>query len=78
MGVCRGASRVACLHANVPNMLGQITAVLADASANVQRMTNENAGEVAYTMFDTDEHLEPEIIERLKKIGHMWRVRVIQ
>jgi D-3-phosphoglycerate dehydrogenase len=78
MGVCRGASRIACLHANVPNMIGQITAVLADASANVQRMTNENAGEVAYTMFDTDEHLEPAIIERLKAIGHMWRVRVIQ
>ncbi|MBF0599446.1 phosphoglycerate dehydrogenase [Atopobiaceae bacterium FL090493] len=78
MGVCRGASRVACLHANVPNMIGQITAVLADASANVQRMTNENAGRAAYTMFDTDEHLEPDIIERLSSIPNMWRVRVIK
>lgn len=78
MGVCRGASRIACLHANVPNMIGQITAVLAGASANVQRMTNENAGHAAYTMFDTDEHLEPSIIERLSSIPNMWRVRVIQ
>ena len=29
---------------------------LAKDNANVQRMTNESAGENAYTMFDTDEH----------------------
>ena len=51
------------LHANVPNMIGQITAVLARDNANVQRMTNESAGENAYTMFDTDEHLDDETIE---------------
>ena len=78
MGTCRGASRVACLHANVPGMIGQISAVLGNASANVQRMTNENAGETAYTMFDTDEHLEPQIIDALRAIPQMWRVRVIQ
>ncbi|MDJ1121000.1 3-phosphoglycerate dehydrogenase family protein [Olsenella sp. YH-ols2217] len=78
MGTCRGASRIACLHANVPGMIGQITAVLSNASANVQRMTNENAGEAAYTMFDTDEHLEPRIIDALRDIPQMWRVRVIQ
>ena len=58
MGKARAASRVACLHANVPNMIGQITAILAHDNANVQRMVNESAGENAYTMFDTDEHLE--------------------
>ena len=44
-------------------MIGQITAVLARDNANVQRMTNESAGENAYTMFDTDEHLDDETIE---------------
>ena len=28
MGKARAASRIACLHANVPNMIGQITAIL--------------------------------------------------
>lgn len=78
MGVARGESRIACLHANVPGMLGKITDVLGAASANVQRMTNENAGKNAYTMFDTDDHLEPEIIARLKAIDSLWRVRVIK
>ena len=78
MGKARAASRIACLHANVPNMIGQITAILAKDNANVQRMTNESAGENAYTMFDTDEHLNSSTIEALKQIPSMYRVRVIK
>ncbi len=78
MGKARAASRVACLHANVPNMIGQITAVLAKDNANVQRMVNESAGENAYTMFDTDEHLDQSTIDALKKIPAVYRVRVIK
>ena len=78
MGKARAASRIACLHANVPNMIGQITAILAKDNANVQRMVNESAGENAYTMFDTDEHLEATTIEALKQIPAIYRVRVIK
>ena len=77
-GKARAASRIACLHANVPNMIGQITAILAHDNANVQRMVNESAGENAYTMFDTDEHLESKTIEALKEIPAVYRVRVIK
>ena len=78
MGKARAASRVACLHANKPNMIGQITAILAKDNANVQRMVNESAGANAYTMFDTDEHLDQETIEALKDIPAIYRVRVIK
>lgn len=78
MGKARAASRIACLHANVPNMIGQITAILAKDNANVQRMVNESAGENAYTMFDTDEHLDGSTIEALKRIPAVYRVRVIK
>ena len=78
LGVCRGASRIAALHANVPNMIGQITAILADADANIQRMANDAAGENAYTLFDTDEELDEGTIARLKAIDGMWRVRVVK
>ena len=78
MGKARAASRVACLHANVPNMIGQITAILAHDNANVQRMVNESAGENAYTMFDTDEHLDDATIDALKKVPAIYRVRVIK
>lgn len=78
MGKARAASRIACLHANVPNMIGQITAILAHDNANVQRMVNESAGQNAYTMFDTDEHLEESTIAALKGIPAVYRVRVIK
>lgn len=78
MGKARAASRIACLHANVPNMIGQITATLAKDNANVQRMVNESAGENAYTMFDTDEHLDEGTIDALKQIPAVYRVRVIK
>ena len=78
MGKARAASRIACLHANVPNKIGQITAILAKDNANVQLMVNESAGENAYTMFDTDEHLESSTIEALKQIPAIYRVRVIK
>ena len=78
MGKARAASRVACLHANVPNMIGQITAILAHDNANVQRMVNESVGENAYTMFDTDEHLDDATIDALKKVPAIYRVRVIK
>ena len=78
MGKARAASRIVCLHANVPNMIGQITAILAHDNANVQRMFNESAGENAYTMFDTDEHLDDATIESLKRIPAVYRVRVIK
>ncbi len=78
MGKARAASRIACLHANVPNMIGQITAILAHDNANVQRMVNESAGENAYTMFDTDEHLDDATIQALKAIPAIYRVRVIK
>ena len=78
LGPCRGASRIAALHANVPNMIGQLTAILADAGVNIQRMANDAAGENAYTLFDTDEPLGAETIERLRGIEGMWRVRVVR
>ena len=45
---------------------------------DVQRMVNESAGENAYTMFDTDEHLDDATIEELKQIPSIYRVRVIK
>ena len=41
-------------------------------------MVNESAGENAYTMFDTDEHLDATTIEALKQIPAIYRVRVIK
>ena len=35
MGLCQAESRVAVLHLNIPNMIGQITGILADQGVNI-------------------------------------------
>lgn len=77
VGPCRTGARFAALHANVPNMIGQITAVLAASNANIQRMSNEAQGESAYTLVDTDEPIDVETYQRLRAIEGIYRIRQI-
>jgi D-3-phosphoglycerate dehydrogenase len=78
MGTCRDAGRVALLHANIPNMIGQITAALAAQGANITRMANDSLGEHAYTLFDVNEPVTEATVKALEQIEGMWRVRVVK
>ena len=49
-----------------------------DLPESVRAIARCGAGENAYTMFDTDEHLEDVTIEALKAIPAIYRVRVIK
>jgi D-3-phosphoglycerate dehydrogenase / 2-oxoglutarate reductase len=46
--------RLAIIHANVPNMVAQISAVVGQAGLNIHSMLNRSRGDVAYTMVDVD------------------------
>ena len=78
MGVCRAASRVAVLHLNVPNMIGQITGILASGNVNISDMTNKSRDKYAYTLLDLENPAEEEMVEKLKAIKGVLRVRVIK
>lgn len=78
LGPCKTGGRFAALHANVPNMIGQISTALADSSANIQRMSNEAMGENAYTLVDTDSALDEGTLARLRSIPGIYRIRVIK
>ena len=77
MGVCTKASRVTILHKNIPNMLGQLTNVLAEENINISDLMNRSRGDYAYTMFDLDSIPSAEAIEKLKSIDGIIRVREI-
>lgn len=77
MGICKSASRVAVLHMNVPNMIGQITAILAGNGININDMTNKSKDKFAYTLMDLDKVPEDGIVEKLNAIDGVLRVRVI-
>ena len=78
MGVCQTESRVAVLHKNIPNMIGQITAILAAQGANITDMTNKSRDRFAYTLVDLEHSLEEATIERLKTIEGVLRVRRVK
>ncbi|MGI6755829.1 MAG: 3-phosphoglycerate dehydrogenase family protein [Atopobiaceae bacterium] len=75
LGPCNFDGRIACLHANIPNMLSKITGVVGDAGVNIQRLANEAAGENAYTVLDYTGNVDSSVREKLMAIEGMHRVR---
>jgi len=77
MGVCPTASRIAVNHKNIPNMVSQITSVLADHNINIADMINKSRGDWAYTMLDIENESTKEIITALEQIDGVVKVRII-
>lgn len=77
MGLRGDKTRILVLHHNVPNMIGQISAVLAKDNMNIADLTNKSKGKYAYTMIDVDSEVPEGVVEELKQIGEVLRVRVI-
>ena len=78
MGVCRSTGRIAILHKNIPNSLGQFTSAVAEDNINIAGLQNASRGEYAYTMLDIDQPASEEVVEHLKSINGVLRVRVIK
>lgn len=72
-----GGMRICIINENKPNMIGQLTAALALKHANIANMINKSRGNVAYTIFDLDEHVNDGLVEKLKSIDGVIRVTVL-
>ena len=78
MGICQTESRVAVLHLNIPNMIGQVTGTVAGQGVNISDMTNKSRDKYAYTLLDLEGRPTEETIEKLKAIQGVLRVRVVK
>ena len=67
--------RVAVMHANVPNTVGQITSVIAQKGVNIDNMVNKSRGEFAYTVLDLDDAVSAETLAQLNALEPVYRVR---
>ena len=72
-----GDKRVCVLHANVPNVISQITTVLGSAGANIENMTNKSKGDNAYTMVDITGEISDETVAKLAAIDGAFKIGVI-
>jgi len=69
------AYRVTVANANVPNMVGQMSTVLADAGLNIVDLLNKSRGEVAYTIVDLESEVSAETIANIRAIEGVLLVR---
>lgn len=71
-----GKRRLAVLHLNVPNMVGQIASRLAENGINIDNMVNRSRNDVAYTLIDIDNHKQEALsVHALYDIEGVMRVR---
>ncbi len=71
------AYRIAIANANVPNMVGQISSVLAAAGINIHNMVNKSKGDMAYTLVDVDSAVTAAVMEQLSAIAGVLAVRYL-
>ena len=72
-----GGHRLAIVNRNVPNMVGQISAALAEENLNIIDMLNKSRGELAYTLIDVNEAPSDTLLERLQAIEGVLAVRAL-
>lgn len=76
LGLCSAASRIAIYHKNVKKMIGRFADILSDT--NIQNMSNTSKGDYAYTLLDLDTAVTEEVINRLRMLDDVMKVRVVK
>ncbi len=72
-------ARILIANRNVPNMVSQISTVLAAEGINIDNMLNKKRDEIAYNIIDVDKQTVDESIkEKLLAIDGIFMVRIIQ
>ncbi len=78
MGGCNSVGRIGINHRNIPNMVGQITTLLAAKNVNIADMINKSRKDWAYTLIDVEVAVEDEIVEAISKIEGIVKVTRIK
>jgi D-3-phosphoglycerate dehydrogenase len=73
-----GKYRIAIIHKNVSGMVGQMTALLAQSSANITDMVNKSRGDIAYTIINLDEKVAARTVDAIRDIPGVVRVRTFE
>jgi D-3-phosphoglycerate dehydrogenase len=67
--------RITIINRNVPNIIGQITSVIAEAGINIAEMMNKSRDNVAYNIIDLDQDISQAVVDQLLAIEGVIRVR---
>ena len=73
----KGVCRLCVIHKNVPRMLNAFLDLVGGADLNVEHMINKARGELAYTMIDLGDKLGEDIVEKIRSMADVYRVRLV-
>jgi D-3-phosphoglycerate dehydrogenase len=73
-----GKARILVGNRNVPNMVGQITTLLAAEKINIADMLNKSKTDLAYNIIDIDNEINESTLKKLKAIEGIIMVRVLE
>ncbi|GBU22833.1 D-3-phosphoglycerate dehydrogenase [Fibrobacteres bacterium R8-0-B4] len=73
----RARARLVIANKNIPNMVGQITGVLAAEKINIADMINKHKGELAYNIIDVDGAVPDGAVDKIRAIEGVIMARVI-
>lgn len=71
------ACRICIMNVNRPNMIVSFSSLLSQEGINIPNMTNKSRGEAAYTLIDCDTLPDESVIEKIRAIDGVKKVRVI-
>ena len=69
--------RLSIAHANVPNMVGQISATMGENRLNIHNMINKSRDELAYTLLDVDSVPSPSVLASICGIDGVLDARLL-
>ena len=70
-----GGSSITIANANVPNMVGQISTILANAGLNIADLLNKSRGEIAYTIIDLDGGIDESTLAAIRETEGVLALR---
>lgn len=71
-------TKVCVMHKNVPAVISSLTTVFGSAGINIDNMLNKSKKDYAYTMLDVNGDVSDDVIEKIKAVDSVIRVRVIK
>ncbi|MDP8219017.1 MAG: phosphoglycerate dehydrogenase [Candidatus Theseobacter exili] len=69
--------RLLVINKNIPNMVGQISTILAEANINIVEMLNKSKDQYAYNIIDVSNKPDDEVIKTIYDIEGVLKVRVL-
>lgn len=73
-----GNTRLGIFNKNVPGMVSQISDTLGKSKLNIHGMINKSKGDYAYNIVDIDGSVPDAVVDEIRKISEVIRVRKIE